>query len=372
MLRMNAAVLASVGGGLVVETVQLDDPAPHEVLVRLEAAGVCHSDYHYLTGALQSKVPVVPGHEGAGIIEAVGSDVTAVKPGDAVCLMWRPRCGKCVYCLTGRPVLCQAGAVQAASGGLLDATSRLRRDNGNPLHHLMGVSCFAEYCVVSERSVVPVPKEVPAEVAAIAGCAVITGVGVVLNVIGRCAGQGVAIFGAGGVGLSAVLGARLAGAEPIVVIDVVAERLQAAKDLGATHTVDASSADVLEVLLNIQPAGLEWTIDAVGRPETLIQAMDSLRPSGTLVAVGLGAVGQTFPVVLNPLVQREKRIVGSLYGSSNPPVDIPRLLELYVAGRLPLERLVGHRYRLDEVNQAFADLAGKSVGRGVVHPWRGA
>jgi Zn-dependent alcohol dehydrogenase len=351
----------------VVRDLSLDGPRAGEVLVRIEAAGVCHSDQHYLSGDLQCPLPVVPGHEGAGVVEAVGPGVDSVAVGDRVCLMWRPRCGQCVHCLTGHPARCQAGRVHATSGGLLDGTTRLH-DGDERVHHLLGVSCFAEHAVVSERAVVPVPADVPAEIAAIAGCAVITGVGAVLNAIGSCAGEGIVIFGAGGVGLSAVMGATLAGANPIVVVDVVAERLAAARELGATHTVDASREDVAAAIEAIRPGGIEWAIEAIGRPETLETAVEVLRPGGTLVAVGLGAVGRTFSVPVNVLVQREKRIVGSLYGSANPLVDLPKLFDLYRAGRLPLDTLIGKRYSLDEINTAFADLASGGIGRGVVLP----
>jgi Zn-dependent alcohol dehydrogenase len=311
----------------------------------------------------------VPGHEGSGVIEAVGPGVTRFEPGQRVCLMWRPRCGQCRYCLAGRPVLCEAAGILAVSGGLLDGTTRLQAD-GAPVHHLLGVSCFAEYCVVSERAVVPVPDGVPREIAAITGCAVVTGVGAVLNAIGRCAGDGIVIFGAGGVGLSSVLGAVLAGANPIIVVDVVAERLAMARRLGATHTVDASSEDVLAGIQDVRPGGVEWAIEAIGRPATLTTAIEVLRPGGTLVVIGLGAVGATFDVPLNVLVQREKRVIGSLYGSANPPIDLPRLFELYLAGRLPLDALIGRRYPLEQINEAFADLANGAVGRGVVvFPW---
>jgi Zn-dependent alcohol dehydrogenase len=367
-MRTRAAVLTAVGEPLSVDEVVLADPGPDEVCVRIEAAGVCHSDYHYLTGDLPSRLPVVPGHEGAGVVERVGAAVTTVRPGDTVSLLWRPRCGRCEFCVTGRPVLCQAGAVHAASGGLLDGTSRLSRADGGPLHHLLGVSCFAGHAVVSERAVVPVPADVPAEVAAVTGCAVITGVGAVLNAIGACAGQGIVVFGAGGVGLSAVMGAVLSGASPIVVVDVVPERLDAALRLGATHVVDARSQPVRDAVEEIRPGGVEWVVEAIGRPDTLTTGVEVLRPGGTLVAVGLGAAGQTFPVPLNVLVQREKRVVGSLYGSSNPLVDVPRLLELYRRGRLPVDELIGRRYPLEGINEAFADLTGGSVGRGVVVP----
>ncbi|GAA4586989.1 zinc-dependent alcohol dehydrogenase family protein [Planotetraspora phitsanulokensis] len=368
MGQMRAALLHNVGSPLQVGELKLDEPHAGEVLVRVEAAGVCHSDQHYLAGDLRCPLPVVPGHEGAGVIEAVGPGVTRFAPGDRVCLMWRPRCGRCRYCLVGRPALCEAAGIQSSSGGLLDGTSRLSA-GGTKVHHLLGVSCFAEHCVVSEHAVVPVPDGVPAEIAAIAGCAVITGVGAVLNAVGRCAGDGIVIFGAGGVGLSSVLGAVLAGANPIVVVDVVPERLEMAERLGATHTVDASREDAADALRAIRPGGMEWAIEAVGRPATLETALHVLRPGGTLVAVGLGAVGTTFDVPINLLVQREKRVVGSLYGSANPLVDLPRLFELYLADRLPLDALIGRRYPLDRINEAFADLTSGSVGRGVILPW---
>jgi Zn-dependent alcohol dehydrogenase len=367
-MRIKAAVASAVGAPLVVEDLDLDEPGPAEVLVRITAAGVCHSDQHYLSGDLVCPLPVVPGHEGAGIVEAVGPGVTATKPGDSVCLMWRPRCGRCSYCLAGRPVLCPSGAVQGASGGLLDGTSRLRRPDGRTVHHLLGVSCFAEYAVVSETAVVPIPDDVPPEVAAITGCAVITGVGAVLNAVGACAGEGLVVLGAGGVGLSAVLGAVLAGADPIVVVDVVPERLEAAAALGATHVIDARSGPVAEAVQDIRPGGVEWAVEAIGRPDTFAQGFDALRPGGTLVAVGLGRRDAGVSIPLNALVQREKRIVGSLYGSANPMLDVPRLLALHRAGRLPIDRLIGTRYPLEEVDRAFADLVGGGVGRGVVLP----
>jgi Zn-dependent alcohol dehydrogenase len=367
---MRAAVSSAVNAGMVIEDLTLDEPGPTEVLVRIAAAGVCHSDYHYLSGDLSCPRPVVPGHEGAGVVEAVGDQVTAVRPGDAVCLMWRPRCGHCRFCLSGRSELCQSGAIHATSGGLQDGTTRLSRADGERVHHLMGVSCFAQYAVVSERAVIPIPADVPPEVAAIAGCAVITGVGTVLNAIGACAGQGLAVFGAGGVGLSVVMGAVLAGAYPIVAVDVVAERLAAASRLGATHVIDASRADVAGALADIQPGGLDWAVEAIGRPETLSQAFDALCPGGTLVAIGLARAGQELHLPINPLVQRERRIIGSLYGSANPLLDVPKLLELYRAGRLPIDQLIGERYPLAAINDAFADLVGGSVGRGIVIPGR--
>ena len=365
---MRAAVLHEVGAPLRVEELELEDPRAGEVLVRVQAAGICHSDYHYMTGDLRCPLPVVVGHEGAGVVEAVGAGVEGIAPGDVVALLWRPRCGRCPFCLTGRPVLCELGRVQAATGGLPDdGTTRLRLD-GREVHHLMGVSCFAERVVGSAKSVVAVPAGVPPRIAAITGCAVITGVGAILNVVGECAGRALLVMGAGGVGLSAVMGARLVGADPVVVVDVDAAKLELARDLGATHVVDARREDVVEAVLAAAPGGVEWAVDAVGRAETLQQSVACLRPGGTVVAVGLGRAGATVELPINELVQRQKRVVGSLYGSSNPQVDLPRLFRLYLAGRLPLDALLGDEHPLEAVNEAYDALVRGAPGRGVLVP----
>jgi Zn-dependent alcohol dehydrogenase len=367
-MSMRAAVLREPRAPLTIEDVELASPKSGEILVRIEASGVCHSDYHYMTGDITCPLPVVLGHEGAGIIEELGPDASGtLAVGDRVALMWRPRCGQCEPCITGNPVLCQSGPRQAATGGLLDGTSRLTRD-GEQLHHFLGVSCFAERVVVSEKSVVPVPDGVPAQIAAIAGCAVITGVGAVLNAIGECAGESILVLGAGGVGLSSVMGARLAGANPIVVVDVDPEKLELARRLGATHTIDASAGDTVEQLLEFAPNGVKWAIEAIGRSATLQQAFDCLEPAGTLVAVGLGRVGETFAIPVNNLVQRQKRVIGSLYGSANPLIDLPKIFRLYLAGRLPLDELIGATYPLEQVNEAYDALAHGAVGRAVVIP----
>lgn len=366
---MRAAVLRDFGAPLRIEDLELLPPRAGEVRVRVGAVGVCHTDLHYMIGDLATKLPVVPGHEGSGRITAVGEGVQRVRVGDAVALLWRPRCGNCHYCLIGQPVLCQLGKVQATTGGLPDdGETRLRATDGQPVHHLLGVSCLAEEVVVSERSVVQVPSEVPPKVAAIAGCAVITGVGAAINVMSPAAGRSLLIVGAGGVGLSCVMGARLVGAHPILVVDVEPARLELARELGATHTIDARSTDVLAAVEELVPGGVDWAVDAVGRPETLQQAVASLRPAGTAIAVGLSPVGTNVELPVNDLVQRQKRVVGSLYGSANPFVDLPRLLELYLAGRLPLDALLGSEYPLDRVNDAYASMNEGAVGRAIVVP----
>src|SRR4051812_11469127 len=363
--HMKAAVLHAIDTPLRVEELTLEEPRAGEVRVRVEAAGVCHSDYHYMTGDLRCPLPVVVGHEGAGVVEAVGPGVDGIRPEDRVAMLWRPRCGRCAYCIAGQPVMCELGRVQATTGGLPDdGTTRLRRD-GEEVHHLMGVSCFAEYAVVSEKSVVRISDGVPSEIAAITGCAVITGVGAVLNVVGECAGRAVLVLGAGGVGLCAVMGARLAGAEPVIVVDVEPARLELAQRLGATCVVEGGPGAV-DAVLAAAPGGVDWAIEAVGRADTPQQAIARPPPRGTArargagagagggaggaaprqgapagrrrggpaVAGGLARAGATLGVPINELVQGQKRGVGGLSGSATPLLAPPRLWRLYLAGRL--------------------------------------
>jgi Zn-dependent alcohol dehydrogenase len=365
---MRAAVLRRPGSPLEIEDVEHDAPRAGELLVRVEAAGVCHSDYHYMQGDIPCRLPVVLGHEGAGIVEALGPGTSGdLVVGSRVAFMWRPRCGRCLACISGNPVLCASGKVQATTGGLLDGTTRLHL-GGETLHHFLGVSCLAERVVISERAAVPVPDGVPAEIAAITGCAVVTGVGAVLNVVQGAAGRGIVIFGIGGVGLSSVMGARLVGADPIVAVDLDDGRLALARRLGATHTVNAGSSHVAEQVRTIAPGGVEWAIEAIGQAGTIREAFASLAPGGTAIALGLARVGATFEVPINELVQGQKRIVGSLYGSANPLIDLPRIFGLYLAGRLPLDDLIGERFPLEAVNEAYATLTTGGVGRSVVVP----
>lgn len=364
---MRAAVLDEPGTPLAVEELSLAEPGAGEVRVRVDTAGVCHTDLHYMAGDLTCATPIVPGHEGAGVIEEVGPGVTRLAPGDPVILMWRPRCGRCAFCSTGRPALCETAKIQIATNGLLDGTSRLRRGQ-QEVKHLLGVSCFAERCVVAEQSVVAIPEGIPPEIASLIGCAVITGAGAVLNVVERAPGSSILVVGAGGVGLSCVMAARLAGARTIIAADVVPQRLERAVRLGATHTVDSTAVDLVDGVHEFCPDGVDWALEAVGRAETLEPALASVRKGGTLVAIGLGPVDSSFRVPINPLVQQEKRIVGSLYGSANTVTDVPRLIELYRAGLLPLEELLGPRFPLSRANEACRALVNGTVGRAVIVP----
>lgn len=364
---MKAAVLFEARAPLRIEDLTLDEPRAGEVQVRLKAVGICHSDYHYMVGDLPCPLPAVLGHEGTGEVVAVGPGVTRVAPGDSVVLMWRPRCGRCRYCSSGRPALCQSGRLASQPGGLLDGTTRLHiRDR--EVRHFLGVSCFAEECVVAEQSVIPIPSTVPPAVAAIAGCAVITGVGAVLNVLQNPAGESVVVIGAGGVGLSAVMGARLAGADPIIAVDLDDKKLALATELGATHTINSVENDVAEAVTEITDGGAEWAMEAIGLPRTLEQAVECIRPGGTAVAMGLAKANESFSARTNWLVQGDRQIRGSLYGSANLPVDIPRILGLYESGRLPLERLLGKSYPLEDVNEAYDALVGGALGRAILLP----
>jgi Zn-dependent alcohol dehydrogenase len=364
---VRAAILREPGAGLVVERVELADPGPGELRVRVEAAGVCHTDYHYMQGQMRCPLPAVLGHEGAGIVEAIGPGVDAgIAVGERVAFLWRPRCGQCRYCVAGLPVQCVLGRVQAQGGSLPSGAIRLSAGQ-ETVHHFLGVSCFAEEVVVDARSVVRVPDGVPARIAAIAGCAVVTGLGAVVNVAEHAAGRPLLIIGAGGVGLSAVMGARLVGADPVIVVDLDPAKLELARELGATDVIDGGGDVVAEVLAR-ESEGVPWAIDAVGRPATLQTAFRCLAPTGTLIAVGLAGVDDSVAIPINELVQRQKRVVGALYGAANPLVDLPRIFSLYLGGRLPLDRLLGDELPLERVGEAYERLAQGATGRMVVVP----
>lgn len=364
---MKAMVMHEPGSGLVLEELELDPPGPGEVRVRIEATGVCHSDVHYLAGGLTARTPIVLGHEGTGTVEQVGDGVTSVKTGDKVVLTWRPRCGECEFCLTGRPAQCPLGRVHGQTNELLRGGTRLSKD-GVRYHHLMGAACFAEQVVVSQESVIVIDPDIPAEIAAIAGCAVITGMGTVLNRMPDLTGKSVAIIGAGGVGLSAVIAAQFVGAAQIIVSDVVPSRLEKAVELGATHTIDSRDEDFAARVVEITGGGAHYVLEAIGRPATIRAGFDALRADGTEVVVGLGAVGEELSIPINLLVQGDRRVVGALYGSSNTPVQLPEILRLYRDGRLPLERLLDRTFALEEANEAIEHLRTGAVGRPILVP----
>jgi S-(hydroxymethyl)glutathione dehydrogenase / alcohol dehydrogenase len=364
-MKTRAAVFREPHRPFQVETLDLEPPRAGEVLVRVAAAGVCHSDWHLMTGATKHPVPVVPGHEGAGVVEAVGPGVTRVKPGDHVALNWAPNCGGCFYCLNDQPSLCAAYVGPLWNGTLMDGSTRLSQ-GGNPVYHFSGLSCFADYAVVPQESCVPLSKEVPLPIAALIGCAVTTGVGAVLNTARVRPGSSVAVFGAGGVGLSVILGARLAGAVHIIAVDRTEAKLEIARSFGATDALlgGPDTADAIRRLT--EGRGADYVFEAVGIPALQEQAFDAVRPGGTLVLAGIAPMGSSTNLPGAVLTRQEKTVTGCYYGSANPARDFPRYAKLYLRGRLDLGRLVSRTYRLEQINEAYADMLAGATARGVI------
>ena len=334
--------------------------------MRLHASGVCHSDWNVVTGATPNPLPAILGHEGAGVVEATGEGVSTVGVGDHVVLSWLPSCGRCFYCIQGRPSLCDAAMPRMLAGTLPGGEVRLSL-GGRPIHHHSFLSTFAERAVVPEASCVRIRDDVPLAVAALVGCAVTTGIGAVLNRAGVTAGSSVVVFGAGGVGLSAIQGSRLAGAARIVAVDPLALKRDLALELGATDAVDPAQDDVVAFVRALtRGRGADYAFDAAGVPGVVTQAYESVRRGGTLVCIGIPPVGSDV-ILPGPALPREEKIVtGALYGSSRPHLDMPVILDLYMAGRLDLDRLVTRTYPLSAVNDAFADMNTGKVARAVV------
>jgi S-(hydroxymethyl)glutathione dehydrogenase/alcohol dehydrogenase len=368
-MRTRAAVLPAVGEPLVVGEVELAAPGAHEVRVRIEASGVCHSDWNAVTGASATPLPAVLGHEGSGVVEEVGPAVTTVSPGDTVVLSWLPACGTCRACQRGRPTLCEVATREMAAGSLPGGGFRLSRDGGR-LHHYSYLSTFARHAVVNERSCIRLPAGTDADVAALVGCAVTTGIGAVINRAKVEPGSSVAVFGAGGVGLSAVMGARLAGAETIIAVEPSGPRRALALELGATLALDGHDPAVAEALLDHSGGGLDYAFEAAGLPALLQLAFSVTRPGGTIVAIGVPPDGSAVSLPGPELVRSEKVVTGTFYGSARPAIDMPMILRLHAEGRLPLDKLAGRRYELAEVNEAFADMRSGASARGVLKPWQ--
>ena len=353
---------------MTVEEVELGEPGPGEVEVRLAASGVCHSDWNVVTGATANPLPAVLGHEGAGVVGAVGDGVETVAEGDHVVLSWLPACGRCFYCSRGRQVLCDVAMADMFRGTLPGGTLRLSQ-NGDHLYHYSYLSAFAERCIVPEGCCVPIRKDAPLDVAALVGCAVMTGYGAAVTRARVSPGSAIAIFGVGGVGLSAIMGSRLAGAAAVVAIDPFPFRRETALELGATHALDPGSDDVTACLRDLTNGrGADAAIDSAGVPGVLAQAYAAVRRGGIVVAVGLPPEGATAELPASDLAREEKVITGSFYGSCSPQVDMPMVLDLYMDGHLPLDRLVSRTYPLEEINEAFAAMNAGDVALAVIHP----
>jgi S-(hydroxymethyl)glutathione dehydrogenase / alcohol dehydrogenase len=359
---VQAAVFQHPADGISIEELVLDPPEAGEIEVRMLAAGVCHSDLHTRDGDWPLSRLTVLGHEGAAEVASVGAGVEGLEPGDRVVLSWNAPCGRCLRCVTGRPWLCVDNGAQR--NAMQDGTTRVHRPSGEDVWPYCGIGVFAERMVVPASAAIRVPRETPAAVAALIGCAVATGVGAVLNTARVEAGASVVVVGLGGVGLSAVMGAALAGATPIVAIDSNPAKLELARDLGATHGVLADDAS--RQVEAICPGGPDYVLEAVGAQATLRLAAELVPRGGTLVFVGMAAKGETFALEQFPFVDGGRTLLGSNYGSTVPQRDFPRLARLHVEGKLPIDRLIEAEIPLDELEDALDRLRRRVGARRVV------
>lgn len=361
MKRMRAAVLRDIGKPMAVEEVRLDEPRRGEVLVRVAAAGVCHSDLLFAEGGLgRERLPIVLGHEGAGVVEAVGERVTQVAAGDHVSFSIVPFCGMCRACRNGEVTLCEPAGEYAWRGTMLDGTMRLQSGDGSSIKHFNYVSCFAEFAVVPEASAVPIPRQLPLWEAALVGCGVITGSGAVRNVAKVKPGESVCVIGCGGVGLQVIAAAKLAGAGRIIAVDRSQEKLDRAQAMGATDGVDASRDGTVARIRALSDGGVDHAIEVVGIAATIRQAWDVLRPGATAVVVGLAPRGLEVSIPAIELLSA-KGLKGCYYGSGNPRTDIPELAQLVVDGRLALRDVVSDFTDLAGIDAAF-DRLRRGVG----------
>jgi Zn-dependent alcohol dehydrogenase len=366
MARKGKAVVArELNKPVVVEEVTFDAPARGEVMVKIEAVGVCHSDLSGTNGTIALPLPLILGHEAAGTVIEVGEGVGDVAVGDHVLANWIYMCGRCRYCNIGRPVLCdQQGK---ALFTMFDGTSRTRDAAGNPLNVFSGVGVMAEYAVMHERNVVKYDSKVPADRAALVGCAVTTGVGAAINTARVVPGSSCGVWGAGGVGLNVIQGCAIAGAERIFAIDTSDSKLELARTFGATDVIKATPGeDLTKALKKATGGGFDYAFECVGSGEVAAAAYRAIRRGGLAVVVGVAPSTASTTVVTRSLPFEEKTLTGSYFGSARPREDFPKMLSLYSAGKLKLDELVTHRYKIDDAPQAFADLESGKNARGVI------
>jgi alcohol dehydrogenase len=351
-----------------IEEVELDPPGPGEVLVEIRAAGLCHSDLSVVEGLRKRPLPIVGGHEGAGIVHELGAGVTGLAQGDHVAMVLVAGCGRCRVCQAGRPVLCQAVSAARAQGTLATGARRLRRADGGPLHHYSGISAFAQYAVVACQSLIRIDPAVPMDVAALFGCAVITGAGAVLNSAKVRQGASVAIIGLGGVGLSAVMAAREAGAARIIAIDLLPAKLDLARACGATDCFDARDPQMVPQVLESTNGGVDHAFEISGDLAALETAQKIVVRGGEVIGVGVGKATATFTVNHLPWVTGEQVLRGSAMGGGVPSEDIPRYVDMYLRGRLPVDKLRSQLIAFDKLNEGFDLLGSGAVVRQVLLP----
>ena len=360
-MGVKAAVLHEAKQPLVIEEIAVAKPGPREVLIRTVACGVCRSDLHFIDGAFPHPVPTVPGHEAAGVVEAVGEGVVSVKPGDHVITFFTVFCGSCEMCVTGRPSLCVNPSTRRPKG----ADPRISREDGTPIAQFLNLSAFAEMMLVHENACVAISKDMPMDRAALLGCAVITGAGSVFNDSKLKPGESIAVIGAGGIGLAAINAAKIAGAGQIIAIDPVPEKRELAMKMGATQCFDASADDLVKTVLKASDGGVHYAIEAVGRSETAELAWNILRRGGTATILGMIAPGKSVTIA-GPTFLTGKKLQGSLLGSTQFPIDMPRLVDMYLDGRLDLDTMVAERIGLCDINEALDKLRKGDSVRSVI------
>jgi len=361
---MKAAVMYENNKPLQVEEVTLDEPQSQEVLVKMVATGVCHTDLHFIKGEMPCAMPVVLGHEGAGIVEKVGPGVTTLQPGDHVVLMVAWSCGKCRYCVSGRPAMCPEWLGYNMMGTLPSGTKRLHRGD-QELNHFFSQSSFAEYAVVHERTAIKVREDAPLDEVCLLGCGTTTGIGAVINTAGIRAGESIVIYGCGGVGLSAVIGANLAGAGKLIAVDTLNMKLEKAKELGADYVINASQEDPVQRVMEITGGGADYALECIGNVNVMAQAFASIHSGGKCVVVGMASLGSmmniaTFEFLLG------KTITGSVQGDIRASIDVPQYVDLFMAGKLPIDKLISRYYGLDEINEAMEALEKGQVIRSII------
>ncbi len=350
---------------VVVEEVEVESPRRDEVMIRVKACGVCHSDLSATNGTIPLPPPAVIGHEAAGVVEEVGEGVDDIAVGDHVVVSWVPMCGECRYCVEGRPALCDEGARAAFT--LKDGTTRFKDAAGAPLNALAGVGVMAEYATIHRDNVIKIDPSIPLDKAALVGCAVMTGVGAAINTARVEPGASVAVFGTGGIGLNVIQGAALAGAEKIIAVDMADKKLEFAQRFGATHQINpGTDGDAVAKIVELTGGGADYAFECIGLPATIEQSYNAVRKGGTAVVVGVSKPTDqvTLGAFLMPFT--EKTLTGSMYGSARPRVDFPRLLNLYRDHRLKLDELVTATYPIDDVNRAFEDMQSGVNARGVI------
>ena len=356
-----AAILEKPGEGLVIGEVEIAEPGPHEVLIDTKACGLCHSDLHFIDGAYPHPLPAIPGHEAAGVVRAVGSEVKTVKPGDHVVSCLSAFCGHCEFCVTGRMALCLGGDTRRTP----DAKPRITRGDGSTVNQMLNLSAFASQMLIHEHACVAIDKEMPLDRAALLGCAVTTGAGTIFNAAKVVPGESVAVVGCGGVGLAAINAARIAGAGQVIAVDPLPEKRQLATALGATHSVDAMADDAAKQIIDISKGGVHYAIEAVGRQASADLAVASLRRGGTAIILGMMPLDCKVGLGAMDLLSG-KKLQGAIMGMNHFPVDLPRLVDFYMRGLLDLDTIIAERIPLEDINKGFDKMRDGHSARSVV------